>query len=278
MKNIKYLLFSIVFVSVNVFAQNQEQPERKSGHNNENKFKQMYEEFSTPNMYRTASGAPGPAYYQQQADYRMDIVIDDIKAKLSGNETITYTNNSPDELKYLWVQLDQNMRAKDSKTPLIQEITLAQRASTFTSTYMKDRFDGGFHIQEVKDSNGKPLQYMINRTMMRIELPNVLKSGEQFSFSIKWWYNINDHVKDGGRSGYEYFSENDNRIYVIAQFYPRMAVYSDVEGWQNSQFWGRDEFALPFGNFEVNITVPDDHILDGTGKLMNRKEIGRAHV
>lgn len=273
MKNIKYLLFSIVFVSVNVFAQNQEQPERKSGHNNENKFKQMYEEFSTPNMYRTASGAPGPAYYQQQADYRMDIVIDDIKAKLSGNETITYTNNSPDELKYLWVQLDQNMRAKDSKTPLIQEITLAQRASTFTSTYMKDRFDGGFHIQEVKDSNGKPLQYMINRTMMRIELPNVLKSGEQFSFSIKWWYNINDHVKDGGRSGYEYFSENDNRIYVIAQFYPRMAVYSDVEGWQNSQFWGRDEFALPFGNFEVNITVPDDHILDGTGKLMNRKEI-----
>ncbi|MCK5400678.1 MAG: M1 family metallopeptidase [Flavobacteriaceae bacterium] len=273
MKNIKYLLFSIVFVSVNVFAQNQEQPERKSGHNNENKFKQMYEEFSTPNMYRTASGAPGPAYYQQQADYRMDIVIDDIKAKLSGNETITYTNNSPDELKYLWVQLDQNMRAKDSKTPLIQEITLAQRASTFTSTYMKDRFDGGFHIQEVKDSNGKPLQHMINRTMMRIELPNVLKSGKQFSFSIKWWYNINDHVKDGGRSGYEYFSENDNRIYVIAQFYPRMAVYSDVEGWQNSQFWGRDEFALPFGNFEVNITVPDDHILDGTGKLMNRKEI-----
>ena len=275
MKNIKYLLFSIVFVSVNVFAQNQEQPERKSGHTNENKFKQMYEEFSTPNMYRTASGAPGPAYYQQQADYKMDIKIDDVKAKLSGNETITYTNNSPDELKYLWVQLDQNMRAKDSKTPLIQGsgIRQAQRPSTFTSTYMKDRFDGGFHIQEVKDANGKSLQHTINRTMMRIELPNVLKSGKQFSFSIKWWYNINDHVKDGGRSGYEYFSENDNKIYVIAQFYPRMAVYNDVEGWQNSQFWGRDEFALPFGNFEVNITVPDDHILDGTGKLMNRKEI-----
>ena len=114
---------------------------------------------------------------------------------------------------------------------------------------------------------------MINRTMMRIELPKTLNEGDKFSFNIKWWYNINDHVKDGGRSGYEYFEENDNRIYVMAQFYPRMAVYNDVEGWQNSQFWGRDEFALPFGNFDVNITVPADHVLDGTGYLTNRKEV-----
>jgi hypothetical protein len=100
-----------------------------------------------------------------------------------------------------------------------------------------------------------------------------MKTGDKFSFKMKWWYNINNHVKDGGRSGYEYFPENDNRIYVISQFYPRMAVYNDVEGWQNSQFWGRDEFALPFGNFDVNITVPADHILDGTGYLMNREEV-----
>jgi len=275
MKTIKYFLLSIAFISVNVFAQDQKQPEQKPGHNNENKFKQLYEEFSTPNMYRTASGAPGPAYYQQQADYKMDIVIDDDNAKLTGSETITYTNNSPDQLKYLWVQLDQNMRSKDSKTPLINGKGFAgiQRASTFTSSYLRDELERGFNIQEVKGVNGASLKHTINRTMMRIELPNVLKSGEQFSFSIKWWYNINDHVTEGGRSGYEYFSENDNRIYVIAQFYPRMAVYSDVEGWQNSQFWGRDEFALPFGNFEVNITVPADHILDGTGKLTNRKEI-----
>lgn len=271
----KYYFLSALFVSIGVFAQEQEQPERKPGHTNQNKFKQLYDEFSTPNMFRTGSGAPGPAYYQQQADYKMDIELDDKNAKLSGFETITYTNNSPDALKYLWIQLDQNMRAKDSKSPLIRGSVFSgvQRASTFTSSYLKDRFDGGFRIEEVSDINGKPLQYMINRTMMRIELPAPMHTGDQFSFNIRWWYNINDHVKDRGRSGYEYFEENDNRIYVIAQFYPRMAVYSDVEGWQNSQFWGRDEFALPFGNFEVNITVPADHILDATGRLMNRKEM-----
>ena len=275
MKIFKYFLFSFLFVSVSAFAQDEIKSERKSGHTNQNKFKQLYDEFATPNMFRTGSGAPGPAYYQQQADYKMDIEIDDVNAKLYGNETITYTNNSPDELKYLWVQLDQNMRAKDSKTSLItndrpQEATYA---SSFTKTYLKERFDGGFNIEHVKDVNGKDLPHMINRTMMRIELPKAMKTGDKFSFKIKWWYNINDHVKEGGRSGYEYFEENDNRIYVMAQFYPRMAVYNDVEGWQNSQFWGRDEFALPFGDFDVNITVPADHILDGTGYLVNREDV-----
>ncbi|MFD2823024.1 M1 family metallopeptidase [Lacinutrix iliipiscaria] len=275
MNKLKYVFLSFVFISVSAFAQDQEQPEREQGHTNNNKFKQLYDEFSTPNMYRAASGAPGSAYYQQQADYKMDLVLDDVNAKLSGFETITYTNNSPDVLKYLWVQLDQNMRAKDSKTPLIQNDASqpAEMPGTFANKYLSEPFDGGFNIQEVKDVNGKPLQHMINRTMMRVELPKPLATGEKFSFSIKWWYNINDHVNGRGRSGYEYFPEDDNRAYVIAQFYPRMAVYNDVEGWQNSQFWGRDEFALPFGNFEVNITVPADHILDGTGRLMNRKEV-----
>jgi len=275
MIKLKYLFLSAVFLSAGAFAQKQESPEKQQGHTNNNKFKQLYDEFSTPNMYRTASGAPGSAYYQQQADYKMDLVLDDTNAKLSGFETITYTNNSPDTLKYLWVQLDQNMRAKDSKTPLIQN-DAAQPAATpgsFANTYLTEPFDGGFNIQEVKDTNGRALQHMINRTMMRVELPKPLATGDKFSFSIKWWYNINDHVNGRGRSGYEYFPEDDNRAYVIAQFYPRMAVYNDVEGWQNSQFWGRDEFALPFGNFEVNITVPADHILDGTGKLTNRKEV-----
>ena len=275
MKKLKYLFLSVVFISASTFAQDQEKPERKPGHENTNKFKQLYDEFSTPNMYRTASGAPGPSYYQQQADYKMDIELDDENAKISGFETITYTNNSPDQLKYLWVQLDQNMRAKDSKTPLIDGsgVPSAQQPSTFASKYMTDGFDGGFNIQEVKDINGRPLQHMINQTMMRVELPKALNAGEKISFSIKWWYNINDHVNGRGRSGYEYFPEDGNRAFVIAQFFPRMAVYSDVEGWQNSQFWGRDEFALPFGDYEVNITVPADHILDGTGKLMNRKEV-----
>ncbi len=275
MKKPIFCFLSILLIAGGLMAQNEEPTKAKSGHTNNNKFKQLYDEFATPNMFRTASGAPGPAYYQQQADYKMDIELDDVNAKLSGSETITYTNNSPDELKYLWVQLDQNMRAKDSKSPLIEgggygPVTSASR---FVSSYMKEPFDGGFNILEVKDANGNKLEYMINMTMMRIELPTSLKSGQQFSFFIKWWYNINDHVKDGGRSGYEYFPDTDNRIYVMAQFYPRMAVYSDVEGWQNSQFWGRDEFALTFGNFEVNITVPADHILDGTGRLVNRKEV-----
>jgi hypothetical protein len=275
MRNSIFYLLSILLISSSVFAQNTEKQETKTGHTNTNKFKQLYDEFATPNMFRTASGAPGPAYYQQQADYKMDIEIDDVNAKLSGNETITYSNNSPDVLKYLWVQLDQNMRARDSKTPLIEGsgYSSATSASRFVKSYMTEAFDGGFNILEVKDIKGHNLQHTINSTMMRVELPLPLKSGEQFSFSIKWWYNINDHVKDGGRSGYEYFPDTDNKIYVMAQFYPRMAVYSDVEGWQNSQFWGRDEFALTFGDFDVNITVPADHILDGTGELVNRKEV-----
>jgi len=277
MKKTIFYFLSFILISGGIFAQDQDQNQTKpkTGHTNNNKFKQLYDEFSTPNMFRTASGAPGPAYYQQQADYKMDIVLDDENAKLSGNEIITYTNKSPDVLTYLWVQLDQNKRAKDSKSPLIEGdgYRPATSASNFVSTYMKEPFDGGFNILEVKDLKGSDLAHTINRTMMRVELPTPLKSGEQFSFSIKWWYNINDHLIDRARSGYEYFPEDGNRAYVIAQFYPRMAVYNDVEGWQNSQFWGRDEFALPFGNFEVNITVPADHILDGTGKLMNRKEV-----
>lgn len=275
MKKIVYYFLSVAFITTGVFAQNQDGQEPQKGHTNTNKFKQLYDEFSTPNMYRAASGAPGVAYYQQQADYKMDIVLDDKNARLSGFETITYTNNSPDVLKYLWVQLDQNKRAKDSKSPLIESSGVAPvlTPSQFAKNFIKAPLERGFNIEQVTDASGKPLKHMINRTMMRVELPKAMKSGDKFSFSIKWWYNINNHVDEGGRSGYEYFPKDGNRAYVIAQFFPRMAVYSDVEGWQNSQFWGRDEFALPFGDYEVNITVPADHILDATGKLLNRKEV-----
>ena len=274
MKFTKYFFYFALFSASILIAQD-EKPVRKPGHTNQNKFRQFYDEFATPNMFRTAAGAPGPGYYQQQADYVINIELDDEKAKLYGDEVITYTNNSPDKLNFLWVQLDQNMRARDSKTPLISNsnISPVTAASTFADDYLKEPFDGGFNIEYVKDLKGRDLTYTINRTMMRVELPKTLETGKKFSFKIKWWYNINDHVKDGGRSGYEYFEEDDNRIYVMAQFYPRMAVYNDVEGWQNSQFWGRDEFALPFGNFDVSITVPADHILDGTGELINRKEV-----
>ncbi|MDC8000767.1 M1 family metallopeptidase [Aequorivita todarodis] len=276
MKSTNSLFLAILFLFSGIVSAQEEtdSQKRESGHYNTNRFKQLYEEFSTPNMFRTASGAPGPSYYQQQADYKMDIELDDKNKKITGNETITYSNNSPDPLEYLWVQLDQNKRAKDSKSPLIEpsDAVPANMAGSFVQNYMGNEFDGGFNILEVKDAKGNPLKYTINQTMMRVDMPKNLMPGEKFIFSIKWWYNINDHVVDRARSGYETF-EDGNRGYVIAQFYPRMAVYNDVEGWQNSQFWGRDEFALPFGNFEVNITVPADHILDATGELQNRKEI-----
>ena len=275
MRKLKYYCLAFLFMSAGITAQEIENPKRQSGHKNENKFKELYDEFATPNMFRTGSGAPGPGYYQQQADYKMNLELDDANSKLSGYETITYTNNSPDELKFLWVQLDQNMRAPDSKTPLIESsfTSPTQSPSSFVKAHMKQPLERGFHIEKVTDTNGRPLTHMINGTMMRVELPKSMNTGDKFSFDVQWWYNINNHVEEGGRSGFEYFSENDNKIYVMAQFYPRMAVYNDVEGWQNAQFFGRDEFALPFGNYEVNITVPADHILDGTGRLMNRKEV-----
>lgn len=248
---------------------------KQSGKYDTSKFSQMYDLLATPNMFRTASGAPGPAYYQQQADYKIDVELDDKNAKLSGSETVTYYNNSPDSLEYLWVQLDQNQAAKNSQSPLAENEKIDQvlPAEKFANEFLKNGMDRGFKIEYLKDAKGNPLSYTINQTMMRINLATPLKPGEKFVFSTKWWYNINNYIQDGGRSGYEPFEKEGNKLYVIAQFYPRMAVYNDVEGWQNMQFWGGGEFALPFGNFDVNVTVPSDHVMDATGELMNRSEV-----
>ena len=272
--NYLFFLFAFIFSSL-LFSQEETPKAVQSGHKNNNNFKQLYEEFSTPNQFRTASGAPGIDYYQQQVDYIMNIELDDQNKKLYGEETITYTNNSPDELSYLWLQLDQNIRKKDA--PALEKNTSSfaamENVESFVEETFKEPFDGGFNIQYVKDSNGKPLRHVINQTMMRVDLPTPLKSGQQYVFSVKWWYNINNHVIDRARSGYEYFPEDDNRVYVIAQFFPRLAVYNDVEGWQNYQFWDNGEFALNFGNYEVSITVPEDHIMEATGELQNPKEV-----
>ena len=278
MMKFKYCLGAFFFVfSALGWAQDEAETQREPGHTNLSKFRQMYQEFATPNTYRSASGAPGPDYYQQRADYKMSINLDDKNARLYGEEIITYYNNSPDELEYLWLQLDQNVRARDSKSPLRDgdEIPSVEyyTASSFAEKYYSDSFDGGFKIEYVRDAQGNSLSYTVNQTMMRVNIPEPLKSGANLTFSVKWWYNIPDHTVDRARSGYEYFPEDGNRAYVIAQFFPRMAVYSDVEGWQNHQFWGRGEFALPFGNYEVDITVPADHVLDATGELQNRKEV-----
>lgn len=240
---------------------------------NLNKFRQLKQELATPNVYRTASGAPGHEYWQQKADYKIDIRLDDANQRIYGEETITYFNQSPDVLKYIWLQLDQNMRAKDSDTYKTMNMGLEERVSFSQLKRLMNDFDGGFKLDYVKDSKGKDLPATVNKTMMRIDLPKLLHPGESFSFSVKWWYNINDRMKMGGRSGYEYFEDDDNYLYTIAQFYPRMAVYNEVEGWQHKQFLGSGEFTLPFGDFEVSLTVPADHVVSATGELQNAKEV-----
>ncbi len=278
MKSFLYFLLSfLVFTSIS-FAQIQEikEKERKPGHTSISKFRQLKQELPTPNSQHTASGAPGYEYTQQQVDYVMNITIDDKAQKLYGDEVITYHNNSKDHLEYLWVQLDQNMRSQDSKTPDVQQTTMGgsfNNPVSFTKSHLKKPFDGGFHLEYVNDVNDKPVSYFVNNTMMRVNLAKPLAPGEKFVFKIKWWYNINNYVKDRGRSGYEHFPKDGNNLYVIAQFFPRLAVYDNVDGWQNMQFWGRSEFALEFGNYTVNITVPSDHILNATGILQNPKEV-----
>ncbi|TNE71936.1 M1 family peptidase [bacterium] len=257
------LLTLAVFLPVFLQAQNR----------SADKFKQLYEEFPTPNSYRTAAGAPGHAYYQQRADYKISVELNDEKQSISGEETITYTNNSPDQLEYIWLQLDQNMRAENSMTAKTATASLDDKESFSTLERLHRKFDGGFKIEYVKDKSNNNLSYTVNNTMMRVDPAKPIKPGEKFVIKLKWWYNINDRMTMGGRSGYEYFAEDDNYLYTIAQFYPRMAVYNDVDGWQNKQFLGNGEFTLPFGDFEVEITVPSDHLVAATGELQNAAKI-----
>jgi hypothetical protein len=239
---------------------------------NYNKFKQLKEEIATPNVYRTAAGAPGHQYYQNEADYTMNITLNDQQQKITGSETIKYHNNSPDKLEYLWIQLDQNKRAQNSDSYKIQTGGVNSLNSRSIKNMNPD-FEGGFNITSVTNIDRSALSYTIHQTMMRINLPQPLNSKETFELNIDWWYNINNRLEIGGRSGYEYFEEDNNYLYTIAQFFPRMCVYNDTEGWQNKQFLGTGEFTLPFGDYDVSISVPTDHIVAATGELVNTKEI-----
>ncbi len=239
---------------------------------NQSKFRQLGQDLPSPNVYRTASGAPGHEYWQQRADYKMDLVLDDEKQTLTGEETITYYNQSPDALSYLWLQLDQNVRAQDSHSHDIRSSSIGERVSPAGIERIAPSFEGGFNITSIKNSSGKAMPYFINKTMMRVELPKPLAKGQSVTFSIDWWYNINNTKEVGGRSGYEPFDDGHN-VYVIAQYFPRMCVYDDVNGWQNKQFLGRGEFALVFGDYEVNITVPNDHLVAASGELQNADKV-----
>ncbi|MCX7636904.1 MAG: M1 family metallopeptidase [Cyclobacteriaceae bacterium] len=239
------------------------------------KFEQLDYLLPTPNSYRTATGAPGPEYWQQRADYEIDVEINDNTQVLIGKESITYYNNSPEALTYLWVQLDQNINSPENSLSKTRTYTIRDSVPTrfIANALNLHEYKGGYSITLVADASGKPLHYVVNNTMMRIDLPAPLKTGQSFSFRIYWQYNINDMMKISGRSGMEYFPEDGNYIYFIAQWFPRMCVFDDYEGWQNKQFLGAGEFALTFGNYRVRITVPSDHIVAATGTLQNANAV-----
>lgn len=262
MQRIVFVL--ILFVSFSGLAQ-----EKKW----KGKFEQLGQELPTPNSYRTGSGAPGPNYWQQRADYSIDVDINDETQVLTGKETITYHNNSPETLKYLWMQLDQNVRAQNSMASQVRGGSIRDSIPAKFMTGYVDDYDGGFKITSIKDATGKSLSYTINATMMRIDLATPLKSGEKAVFSVDWNYHEYDRLTTNGRGGYEFFPEDGNYVYTFAQWYPRMCVFDDYEGWQNKQFLGTGEFALTFGNFDVRITVPADHIVGATGWLQNPKDV-----
>lgn len=259
-------LLSCTLLTTAAWAQYDNNP----GSNHGNKFEQLGTMVSTPNEYRSASGAPGPKYWQQKADYEISATLNDDKQRLDGSETINYTNNSPDPLTYLWLQLDENQHKKDAESAKFDESKMQSKMTIRQlQGIMGHDLDLGNHIVSVKDANGKALTYTINETMMRIELPVTLQPGQKFRFKINWWYNISDRLTIGGRGGYEYFPEDGNYLYTMAQWYPRMAVYSDFQGWQNKQFTGRGEFALTFGDFKVSMNVPADHVVGATGQCAN---------
>ena len=270
MKKWIFLLLSCLFIGSSLMAQNlQNNPNSNHG----NKFEQLGTIMPTPNEYRTASGAPGPKYWQQRADYDIKCTLDEKKLTLTGSETITYFNNSPDALTYLWLQLDENEHNNNdnanyqSSNAMSRSISVQQVAEKIEDSKKDNGY--GVKIAKISDLLGKNLAYTVNKTMMRVELPAPLKAGQRFTFKIDWTYRISDRMAKGGRGGYEFFQEDGNHVFTMTQWYPRLCVYSDFQGWQNHQFTGRGEFALTFGNFKVQMTVPADHVVMATGQCLN---------
>jgi hypothetical protein len=267
----KFLLLSIsTLFSISAVAQNLNNP----GSNHGNKFEQLGTMITAPNSYRSASGAPGPAYWQQKADYVINADLNEKSNVLTGSESITYYNNSPDPLSYLWVQLDENEHDVKSDNQVFDGSKLNEKMSASNLAKIIGGDEGlGVKVVKVTDDNGKALPHTINQTMMRIDLPAILKPHGVYKLKISWHYKISDRMIAGGRGGYEYFPEDDNYLYTMSQWFPRMAVYSDFQGWQNKQFNGRGEFALVFGNYKVNMTVPADHVVGATGECQNYGQV-----
>ncbi|WP_312769083.1 M1 family metallopeptidase [Epilithonimonas sp.] len=269
----KLKVLGLLFCSAVLSAQN---IQNNPGSNHGNKFEQLGTILPTPNVYRTASGSAGHAYWQQRADYDIEAYLDEDKRNLKGSETITYYNNSPDDLDYLWLQLDENEQSTVKNADYPSSSILPKR-TVFENVKASELpvSDNGYgvNLEKITDAGGIPLKYVVNKTMMRIDLPKALKKGEKFVFKVNWNYNIPNRIEMGGRGGYENFPEDGNDLYTITQWFPRMCVYSDFHGWQNHQFTGRGEFALVFGNYKVKMNVPADHIVGGTGECKNYEQV-----
>ncbi|MBH1958508.1 MAG: M1 family metallopeptidase [Flavobacteriia bacterium] len=266
-------IFLSFFIPLGIFAQD---IKNNPNSNHGNKFEQLGTILPTPNVYRTASGAPGQGYWQNRADYDITAYLDEDKRNLRGSETVTYYNNSPDDLDYLWLQLDENQQSSVKNAGYDDSSFIPKQTTTerLKVTDLPEKNNGyGVNLEKVTDASGKPLKYVVNKTMMRIDLPKVLKKGEKFVFKIDWNYNIPNRMTMGGRGGYEYFPEDGNDLYTITQWFPRMCVYSDFKGWQNNQFTGRGEFALAFGDYKVTMNVPADHIVASTGVGKNFEQV-----
>lgn len=272
-----YMRFTWIFLllATAVVAQ---PPLSNPGSNHGNRFEQLGYLLQSPNEYRTASGAPGPKYWQQRADYDISAELDETNLKLTGSETITYYNNSPDPLSYLWLQLDGNIHDPNSDNLRNNRSRMDPQMSNGQlerlELWRKAQEQGlGVNITRLTDATGTPLRYTINKTMMRVDLPVALKPGQRFVFKIDWNYKIPDRGFWGSRGGYEYFPEDGNHVFTMSQWFPRMAVYSDFQGWQNTQFSGGAEFALTFGNYKVKLTVPGDFVIASTGECQNYRQV-----
>ena len=260
----------------------------------EDKFRQLEEVLPTPNVYRNAAGEPGHQYWQQQVDYDIDVTLDEEKRRIDASEEIVYHNNAPDTLKYLWIQLDQNKFRDDSMSALTTTFggignrgpaTSAASGSSPAKLSMGairrqqfvDDNELGYQIKKVTDGRGKPLHYVIVGTLMRVDLAEPLKPGKKTELNIDFGYNIVEEDAVSARSGYEHFPDDEreggNDIFLMAQWFPRLAAYTDYEAWTNKEFIGRGEFTLEFGDYEVSMTVPADHIVSSTGVLQNPRDV-----
>ena len=240
----------------------------------EDKFRQLDEVFPSPNLSRPATGEPGPMYWQQRADYKIQIKLNEDTRSVEGSETITYTNNSPLTLKYIWLQLDQNIFAKESINNLTRPWGGGDSSvdfSTLRRQNFMDKFEGGFQELSIKINNKSPDTNLVG-THVRINLEQPLKPGESTSLDIEWAYALVEENAVRARNGYETF-EDGNDIFLMAQWYPRVTVFSDYEGWHNKEFIGNGEFTLEFGDFEVDISVPSDHVVSATGVLLNENDV-----